>query len=495
MSERTASQKVPVALASTKALNGETWSTPAVGHFGAARTCALIATDRSGDIVAFFGHELNEGWRRNLGAAITASPTVSDINQDGDDEIIIGTEDGILYALRMCDGMELWRVRCGTSIRATAAVCDVDGDGASEVIVSGYGAWMFCLAGTTGVEKWRKYLPKHEFYRASKCGVVSSPLIADVDLDGELEIVTGTRSRRVFCLSAATGRMKWFRELRYDPDSTPSFAIVDDVPTVFVGGGEHTCGLGDNALLALRGSDGAVMWRAHVHGGLDSSPIIADIDGDGCLEVIESSLADASCYAFSAQSGAIRWQYKFGPTDDCVHDVNNICRSTTTDHYFTERAVCRSYTTPLIADLDADGRIEVVVGSNNGCLAILDGATGSVRYAEETGGMIRGSPILADLNDDGRLELIVASGKELRIYRTEAVAMGCNMFKHQPDHLGWLQPSQARGMSARQLPKQRLRHLQLLWHWLVVDAFRYVFFQLELKLLKPFKLKLADYYY
>ena len=375
---------------------------------------------------------------------------------------------------------------CGEVIRATAAVVDVDADGKLEVLIGGYGTWMFCLEGATGHIKWRRYLPKHEFYGGTKRGVVSSPLVADVDLDGELEVVTGIRSRRVFCMAAATGRLKWYRELKYDPDSSASFAIVSGQPLVIIGGGEHTSGIGDNALIALRGSDGAEIWRANVYGGIDSSPTIADLDGDGCMEVVATSLADASCYVFDAATGAIRWNHRFGPTDECKHDSRNVCRPKTTDVYLTENAVCRSYTTPLVSDLDGDGRLEVTVGSNNGTLAVLDGATGSLRWSEDTGHLVRGSPVLADVDGDGRLELVVPSGSTLRLYRTAASGAAWPMFKGRPDHLGCLTVVNVREPVpvGKRLPRQRLLWPRLVWHWLIVDAVRYLMFHLKRRIFR-----------
>lgn len=467
-------------LAADLDLGAETWSTPAAGWSRSKCGSVLVTANRAGDLVAFDGTSLTELWRRRLGAVITASPTTADINHDGESEVIIGTENGMLHVLRLSDGTAVWCSCCGSAIRASAAVADVDHDGQLEVLVGGYGTWMFCLEGETGRRKWRRYLPKHEFYGGTKRGVVSSPLIADVDADGELEVLTGIRSRRIYCLAGKSGRLKWFREMRYDPDSSPSFAVVDGMPTVIIGGGEHTGGSGDNALIGLRGSDGAELWRAGVHGGIDSSPIIGDFNGDGRLEVVATSLADASCYSVDASTGRRLWAYRFGPTYNCIHDENNICRPTG-GIYFTEHAVCRSYTTPLVADLDADGRLEIVVGSNNGTLAVLDASTGSPRYVESTGGLVRGSPILADLGDEGRMSLVVPSGNCLLVYRTRAVGNNWPMFKGQPDHLGWLSPDRLvhNGLVVSDFPRPRFVLLRLLWHWFIVDAVCFVRFHLK----------------
>jgi outer membrane protein assembly factor BamB len=477
-------------------LGCETWSTPAVGLAGGPHAVVVTGT-RAGEVVAIGGADRAVRWRRFLGEVITASPTLADVDADGAREVVLGAEDGWIYALRLEDGSEVWRQRCGEAIRATAAVGDVDGDGQAEVLVGAYGTWMYCLDGRTGAVKWRRYLPKHEFYGGTKRGVVSSPLIADVDLDGESEIVTGIRSRRIYCLGGKSGRLKWYRELKYDPDSSPSFARVNGRAVVFVGGGEHTSGAGDNALIALSGFDGAEFWRAGVGGGIDSSPIVADLRGDGQLDVVATSLADASCYAVDATTGEVRWAYRFGPTSACVHDARNVCRPGPDAGYFTEHAVCRSYTTPLIADVDSDGRPEVVVGSNNGTLAVLDGRTGAAKWTDRTGGLVRGSPVLADLDGDGLLEMVVPSGRSLRIYRTAATAGAWEMFKGRPDHPGCLAAPETQP-PRRPAPHRHRRSFQwprLVWHWLVVDGARYLLFQLDRRILSPLGMPRRGYFY
>lgn len=64
-----------------------------------------------------------------------------------------------------------------------------------------------------------------------------------------------------------------------------------------------------------------------------------------------------------------------------------------------------------VGDLFGDGRKEVVVGTLDGGVWVLDGATGAVLpgWPRYTGGAIHTNPTVADLNNDGREEVIVAS--------------------------------------------------------------------------------------
>jgi|GEM_PF-922468 len=74
-------------------------------------------------------------------------------------------------------------------------------------------------------------------------------------------------------------------------------------------------------------------------------------------------------------------------------------------NYSTENGV---WSSPAIADLNGDSYLEIVVGSDDGCIYCLN-ATGSLLWKYQTGNRIRSSPAVADLNDDGCLEVVVGS--------------------------------------------------------------------------------------
>ena len=63
---------------------------------------------------------------------------------------------------------------------------------------------------------------------------------------------------------------------------------------------------------------------------------------------------------------------------------------------------------PAIADLDGEGDMEIIVGSNDGKLYIFN-STGQVDWSYQTGGAVYSSPAIADINNDGNLEIIVGS--------------------------------------------------------------------------------------
>lgn len=78
---------------------------------------------------------------------------------------------------------------------------------------------------------------------------------------------------------------------------------------------------------------------------------------------------------------------------------------------------------PAVADLDGDGRKEIIVPRAD--QLVVWGLDGAVRWSFETGGRIWASPVVADLDGDGALEIAIASRAELFVLEADgAVAPG-----------------------------------------------------------------------
>jgi len=477
-------------------LTCETWSTPLAVQL--QDQVILIATDRAGGVSAFAGAGLELLWRRDLKAEITSSPIAVARRAGEEALVVIGQHDGQVHLLDPRTGETRRVIELGATVRSVVAAADINRDGDVELVIAAYGPSV-CAYSLDGDLLWRRRLPKHVMVGGTKRGIVSSPLIADVDGDGRLEIVVGVRSARIFCLDAQSGQIKWFQTLAYDPDSSPSFVEIDGRPLVIFGGGEHTGGQGDNALIALSGRDGSNVWRRPVGGGVDSSPTLTRLPGGDQVVAFACALAKPSTFAVDAASGELLWLRTFGPTATCCHDAAGQCRPDAATPYFTERAVCRSYTSPLVADLDGDGRLEVVVGSNNGTLEVLDAETGGLRYSEDTGGMVRGSAILSDLDGDGLRELVIASGSCLKVYRTRASGPAWPMFKGRLDHLGVTADlavtAPAKAAPAGKPGASIALSMSMFWRLGVMDLGRWILCKCDEHILRRLGLRIFDYYY
>ncbi|MFH1690622.1 MAG: C25 family cysteine peptidase [Candidatus Eisenbacteria bacterium] len=193
---------------------------------------------------------------------------------------------------------------------------------------------------------------------ATAGGMYSSPAAADLDGDGFLEIVVA--SEHIYAWSAAGIEV-------FDGDGDP-----------------RTCGIFE--------TDGS--------GGYRCSPAIGEVDGDTGVEIVAAAWADVSesdaglyeVYVWNAEDGSVLPGW---PT--------------------LTRKFC--WASPVLADLDRDGRSEVVIACADGLIycwnsdgsEYIDGdnnpSTNGV-FADLHGFWLYGSTAAADLDGDGALELI-----------------------------------------------------------------------------------------
>jgi hypothetical protein len=155
------------------------------------------------------------------------APVTVDILGDPKPEIVASINDGYVYAIGP-DGSRLWRYDFAHGYAKTFAsepvVADLNRDGVPEIVFGTYsdqanGGHLIVLA-NTGAELWDVVLPG-QGSDGNGIGIPAAPTIADVDGDGQLEIVVSTFDHGVdvftvpgsgtSCLLWPTGRGSYLR--------------------------------------------------------------------------------------------------------------------------------------------------------------------------------------------------------------------------------------------------------------------------------------------
>ncbi|MGA1848584.1 MAG: CARDB domain-containing protein, partial [Thermoplasmatota archaeon] len=162
-------------------------------------------------------------------ASIFSSPAVTDIQRSKfnpyeehlDYEVIFGCDNGNLYVMNTEYHSLLWHFDTGGRCVSSPAVCDINDDNEMEIIVGSDSGKIFCFDGdpSDGLDEGIPYPgdgPHQDViwvYDAEHPIGFSSPVIADIDLDGMLEVVIGDREGHVYCLSAGgmcrKGKSEW----------------------------------------------------------------------------------------------------------------------------------------------------------------------------------------------------------------------------------------------------------------------------------------------
>jgi thermitase len=327
---------------------------------------------------------LETGWPKTMNWGGDSSPTLADLNNDGELEILQTNVEGGLY-IWQANGSNLpgWPKNDLGRADASAAAADLDRDGSSEVIIQSEGkeAIVYRADGSV-MPGWPNTM------KDIMCSSLwSSPAIGDVNGDGYLDVILGNYKGEVYVFNYKGKLLKGWPQKAYGAISgTPAVADLDSdgyleivVSSWGLGG---TCG--DTAVggISIFNHDGTLLpgWPKTTP-STDSSPAIADLDNDGQLEIAVAN------YAFEVNS-SIMPGFPVSGTGGNIHSA------------------------PAIADLDGDDHLDILFGDFNGMKLFAvkgDNGTALPGWPVSIPYRIFGGPIVVDLDGNGDLEVVVST--------------------------------------------------------------------------------------
>ena len=356
-----------------------------------------------------------EGEPDGLWDGFPTTPAVGDIDGDGDLEVIVEGMDRRIHAwhhdgtvvegwpISQWNGDPLWR-----GGRSSPALGDLDGDGLPEIVVGtmspmengeqDQNATLWALNGDSSLVDG--FPVQTEQY------IHSSPALGDVDGDRRLEIVVGSGD------GMPAGRAN------------------------LVYGWNH-----DGTVLHLPGGSA---WPRQTVNAVVAPPAIGDIDGDGELEIVigeggYSLTSNNKLYAWNADGSLVPGFPVLVPSPSSWADGSYPLQYT-----------------PILADFDGDGTIEILATHLNDWGFVVVEPDGTI--SDVTGHPMRqglwAAPMVDDVDNDGLLEIVAASGDadgngEIRIWDEAGAATSVlpwPMFHHDVRRTGLYVAPPALGM-------------------------------------------------
>ncbi len=274
----------------------------------------------------------------------------------------------------------------------------------------------------------------------------AQPVVADLDGDGESEIITTTRDRQVRIYDA-DGALRAAMAMGLPP----SWHIDQWLNGVAVGtlrpGGPAT-------VVAATPAAGVIAWEwtgtnkdgsfsmtklwerrlddCHPRPGMDATPVLADVDGDGADEMF-LQVEQVGLFGLNAD-GTTRWsQCWAGGNADAA-----------------------------VADLDGDGDMEVVFASDSGFIAVLDASIGKPQWTFDARAApyriepasIPVQPTIAELDGKAPMEIVFTAryapnnrASEFEDFHMAIFAVHQNLRTWQPEVLWMRQPTWAHPLS------------------------------------------------
>ena len=315
-------------------------------------------------------------------------------NLDDDPELeLVYPVGAVLYAFNV-DGSDVtgWPQALDYPTDGAASFGDIDGDGIGEIVVTTHQTATFAFGTIYAFEINGTNVAG--FPVATVGGGVRTPVLADIDGDGALEIIIAMRDwpDGLIYVFSGDGSIfpNWPQRMDYVPGSAVAVGDIngDEIPEIVA---ESYYGLHAFSF------DGFLMDGFPYMPGIGrvfsySSPVLADLDGDGNREII--------CGDHSTENGT-----------GAVHIVRNDGTSWDGWPKITGSWI---YGPPSVGDINGDGLIDIAVGDQTLSVTPVNKV---YAWTAETGLPLPGFPIenifavnsqiiLADIDGDDEIELM-----------------------------------------------------------------------------------------
>lgn len=414
------------------------------------------------DIVKVKLFDTAPGWPQNTFAHNFGSPTAYDLDGDGTKEIVVATgtvrggEDGHVFVFNH-DGSLRWHQEMIGKMSGSPAIQDIDKDGVPEIVVSGWrGLQVFNADGTVQEGSWPRSFYTHR-----------DPVLADLDNDGDLEIVIPGSGEGSWDSGVWREGLSKVQAFHHDGSvvtgwplsikNTTTVAVADPdkdglLEVVFGTHGEDKSKFPTevNQLHMVRhdGTPYSAAWPQTINGWMEAPPVIGDMDRDGIAEIV--ALTPGYVYAFNADGTkqSAGWPIAMEINYWSAHNppvLADIDRDKDLEVIFTtglmngaKRPWIHSYhhdgttvtgwpvsanqvpenrynsISPLVGDIDSDGIVDIVIRTGEYISVFApDGVQkfGLGQYQENGTGIIGStpSPLLDDIDNDGKVELLFLS--------------------------------------------------------------------------------------
>ncbi len=460
------------------------YSAPAAADIDNDGDMDMIAGEIDGELI-YYKNE-NGTWVRQWGAdnpfatltsdleVAFSSPLFADIDGDADQDLLVGINDSRILYFENQNG--IWTQRTGddnpfdavgdqvaadkeegeegsnTDIRFSApAVGDITGDGALELLVGGNaGLIYYYTRNDSGV--WTELTGEDNPFADIDIGSASSPVLIDLDEDGDLDLVIGASDGLLYYFTRdeagtwgeLTDADNPFDGVSAGAEAKPSFFDIDNDGDI-----DLLLGNSDGVFLTYV-NDGNLNWTLedevqnvliNTGAGTYAAPVRIDYDNDGYMDTFFGNIEGTILYVaggddetenpfegydFGEYSVPVFYDFDQDGKDDFFvsnaagqvfylqQDAEGNWNQVTEDSNPFTGVSGGTNCKIAFSDTDGDGDIDLVLGNDSGGIYLFrnDGADFTLVEESPFSDIDVGkysAPVFVDLDDDGDDDLVVGN--------------------------------------------------------------------------------------
>lgn len=335
---------------------------------------------------------LASGFPIYMGAYTSMAPAVGDVDNDGQQEIVICERVNGYLKIIKGDGSFLLEQTIGAQIQGEISLANMDSDPDLEIIFGTYSEKKVHVLNYDG-----SYVAG--FPTAAYPSLINQNIaVADVNNDGANELVFGLFNTDLYVIDNTGATLTNF------PVDLSSRLSTSPVVADIKNDGIYIIAPEVNKKIQIVDMTGTFTSEYTAYGVVQSTPALADFNGNGSLDIL------------------------FG-TDASTINVINFAGDTLAPFPLTVSADI--LTSPVVADLDNNGTLEMLVSSEGGYIYALE-ADGSdyKNFPANIGGALSGSGCVSDIDGDNDYEFIVGGSNGLNVIDlTDVMGSGSGLWQ------------------------------------------------------------------
>jgi len=374
---------------------------PAAADFNGDGFVDVVYLDKIGYLKAVDGKTSKPLWQISslYQVQLPVGIVVADLNNNDLMDILIESINSIVYAVDGQSGTEIWASPLlGGIFAGNPIVTDLNGDNIKDIFICNQNGKLHLGLGTFTYPEWSVIDTENEI----RC----APSAGDLDSDGLPEVVFGTEGGLMYVYDGQSNSISKIVNINEEfQKAKGSFFEEQAIRQRIAVGDLNQDNCDDlaitterNHILALDGKQFKRLWfdefDADPEIGSFSAPVIGDFDGNQCLDVAVTTNDNKLIIYDGKGKGSGQKKINWG---------------------YIPQNVEQFISQPVLADVNKDGSVDILMAGFYHGLYIFNGSTGKLMTEaslEQPTSEIIATPVVADFNKNNSIDILLRKNSE-----------------------------------------------------------------------------------